>query len=65
MSDQPACKPGDVVRLLSGGPKMTVERIHSSGDTATCIWFDVNHKLCRDSFGLYLITFAEETNERR
>lgn len=34
--DQPAITSGDVVRLKSGGPRMTVGSM--SGDTATCTW---------------------------
>lgn len=30
---------GDIVRLATGGPKMTVENIDLSGN-ATCCWFD-------------------------
>jgi uncharacterized protein YodC (DUF2158 family) len=34
-----AFKPGDVVVLKSGGPKMTVEGSGSSGREVTCVWF--------------------------
>ena len=34
-----AFKKGDVVRLKSGGPKMTVSEIRSD-DTLFCRWFD-------------------------
>lgn len=35
-------KPGDVVRLKSGGPKMTVESIRDSDDTRVIYWDDPN-----------------------
>jgi uncharacterized protein YodC (DUF2158 family) len=36
-------KPGDVVVLKSGGPKMTVEKIGKNAQgipTAWCVWFE-------------------------
>lgn len=35
-------KPGDVVRLKSGGPKMTVSKI--DGSRLWCEWFDDKNK---------------------
>ena len=32
-------KPGDVVQLKSGGPKMTVESINEDG-SCDCVWID-------------------------
>ncbi len=34
-------KPGDVVQLKSGGPKMTVHSVYpgAKGPAATCLWF--------------------------
>jgi uncharacterized protein YodC (DUF2158 family) len=40
--------PGTVVRLKSGGPKMTVEGTDEEGEL-TCVWF-VGNKTKRDSF---------------
>lgn len=42
-------KIGDVVKLKSGGPNMTVMKI-SSG-YAICHWFDQS-KACKDSFAI-------------
>jgi uncharacterized protein YodC (DUF2158 family) len=40
-------KPGDVVVLKSGGPKMTVEQVGNDGlqrPTVWCDWFEGNKK---------------------
>lgn len=37
---------GSVVRLKSGGPKMTMALKDMSGDYYNCIWFDGNKKEC-------------------
>jgi uncharacterized protein YodC (DUF2158 family) len=45
-------KPGDVVRLKSGGPKMTVDQIENRGAnkiTVWCDWLDGNKK-CTETF---------------
>jgi len=47
-------KPGDVVRLKSGGPKMTVQKIGeymAVGHGAQCVWFDGNKESTK-VFGL-------------
>ena len=41
MSDYPKFDIGEVVRLKSGGPKMTVMR-HNDNNSTVCDWF--NHK---------------------
>jgi uncharacterized protein YodC (DUF2158 family) len=38
-----AFKPGDVVQLNSGGPKMTVEAVQSDG-MLRCVWFHEDGK---------------------
>ncbi|GGH21584.1 Uncharacterized small protein [Cribrihabitans marinus] len=43
MASQPI-KPGDVVRLKSGGPAMVVESV-ISGDVVNCVWFSEGRKL--------------------
>ena len=35
---------GDVVRVLSGGPMMTIQKIDPAGDILT-VWFDVDNHL--------------------
>jgi uncharacterized protein YodC (DUF2158 family) len=39
---------GDVVKLKSGGPWMTVEKIE--GDAVSCIWFPDNNAAVTRSF---------------
>lgn len=41
---------GDIVRLKSGGPKMTILGIDGDESTYACKWFDRNGRLNRDSF---------------
>jgi uncharacterized protein YodC (DUF2158 family) len=41
-------KPGDIVKLKSGGPNMTVTHIHADGDLV-CQWF-AGSKLSRGAF---------------
>lgn len=54
-------KPGDVVRVKSGGPTMTVADIANysmTGDTemkARCTWFDAKHKLETSLFELHML----------
>ena len=45
-------KIGDVVRLKSGGPRMTVEDL--SGEYASCVWFE-NSRALRGEFRLQLL----------
>ena len=45
---------GEVVRLKSGGPNMTVENVGQRGmtgdPTVWCVWFDLERKRQRDTF---------------
>jgi uncharacterized protein YodC (DUF2158 family) len=58
-------KPGDVVKLKAGGPKMTVESdpyestIIVGGHTVKCVWFDDEKILHRDFFHCASIILAE------
>jgi len=47
-------KIGDVVTLISGGPKMTVGEVDSEDKTADCYWFSSheNNGACHDWFPL-------------
>lgn len=53
MSDDNALKTGDVVRLKSGGPHMTVSNIGDNYGTPTvwCCWFERTTKV-EDTFTL-------------
>jgi len=42
-------KEGDVVRLRSGGPAMTVASV-DSGTVLECVWQDRNGKMCQWTF---------------
>lgn len=33
-------RPGDVVRLKSGGPNMTVNIAHAADDDIQCVWYN-------------------------
>lgn len=77
-SDDYAFSVGDVVRLASGGPKMTVESIDLGDkdlanddevmvDRVTCVWFEQDRKgrwqLCREEFGSTALERVEEQPE--
>ena len=51
---QPKFKPGDRVRLKSGGPTMTVVSLGKYGDGVAesykCRWFDNRKQLAEDTF---------------
>lgn len=57
-------KPGDVVVLLSGGPRMTVASLQYVGSalkTVQCDWFEGN-KLNRDDFTPESLKLASESD---
>lgn len=49
MSDAPKFKKGTVLRLNSGGPKMTVLSETNDGQVS-CQWFDRNGKMHKSDF---------------
>lgn len=56
-------KLGDLVRLKSGGPRMTVEGEPGNGSYVRCVWFDSPyHGVYREAFlsGLLDKEVAEE-----
>ena len=59
-------KCGDVVKLKSGSPAMTVEEIgkysYSEKDRAKCIWFD-GMKKCDGIFELDTLEIFEKMNK--
>lgn len=59
MSSEQTLKPGDVVRLKSGGPRMTVDWIDTDGHEIICTWFkgDERH---RDRFGWNSLQLVED-----
>ena len=44
---------GQIVRLKSGGPKMTIKS--ADGEAWACQWFDRNGKLHNDSFPEHML----------
>jgi len=55
-------KPGDVVQLESGGPRMTVSALYRNADgvrSAFCTWFE-GDKAQQKSFPITLLKHAEE-----
>lgn len=53
-------KEGDIVRLISGGPAMTIDMITNNGTYAECIWFDVNLHPVQSSFKTRLLVRKNE-----
>jgi len=56
---------GDIVRLKSGGPKMTILGIDDDDAVFACKWFDRNGKLHSDSFPVDMIeTFSPRPRDK-
>ena len=43
---------GDLVRLIAGGPSMSLQSISEDGRDATCMWFDKDGVLLEETFRL-------------
>lgn len=50
---------GEVVRLKSGGPRMTVDVAITDGQSVNCSWFDTDYKLQHSSFSVGAIEKVE------
>ena len=55
-------KPGDVVRLRSGGPRMTVEKVEETAGAVICCYFVKKH-LVRETFAPAVIQLIEEAGD--
>lgn len=59
-------KPGERVRVKSGGPEMTVEKIGKAlrreGDHVWCQWFDENGLLKHGTFTLHMLEPARQSD---
>jgi uncharacterized protein YodC (DUF2158 family) len=63
MAERLSFEAGDVVRLKSGGPRMTIMTIGEK--TATCVWFGTNvcgqwTDLTAQGFDITSLDFAED-----
>ena len=55
-------KPGDVVRLRSGGPRMTVEKIEDPAGAVTCCYF-LKRRVVRETFVPAVIKLIKEAGD--
>ena len=55
-------QPGDVVRLRSGGPRMTVEKMDVAAGAVICCFF-VKKQLLRETFHPAVIEIVERAAE--
>ena len=58
-------KAGDVVKLKSGGPKMTIEKIGATSsaneeNVAHCVWFDKDEQMKDGKFTLASLMLVPE-----
>jgi uncharacterized protein YodC (DUF2158 family) len=59
-----AFKPGDVVQLKSGGPKMTVSSLEEGGKRVYCRWF-AGSKMEGGYFGSDILVKIVATDETK
>ncbi len=59
----PVFEPGMIVRLKSGGPKMTVKANDSPEAEVLCLWF-AGKKLESGSFAMHTIVAVKEGNKK-
>lgn len=57
-------KPGDVVRLKSSGPKMSVNVVDEDNRQVECLWFTPEDKLCRQTFSAELLRKLGDRSEK-
>ena len=48
-------KPGDQVRLTTGSPPMTVHEVDAVAGTVSCIWFDPEQGIQRETFPVFML----------
>jgi uncharacterized protein YodC (DUF2158 family) len=51
---------GDVVRLKSGGPKMTVVGQQGFSTAVEVIWFDTDDRIYRATVGVQALVFSKK-----
>lgn len=51
---------GDTVRLLSGGPLMTINEVNIENNTSECIWFNIDENLCTATFKNVVIELDDD-----
>ena len=56
-------KPGDVVRLRSGGPKMTVKKDVALKQHVRATWFDEKHDFLEETFHEDQLELFNQTND--
>lgn len=59
LTDKPAFKPGDVVQLNSGGPKMTIGELEDDGKSCNVVWWsEAKQEYLEDKHFLFTLHLA-------